>query len=99
MYAGSMDAPRRWANDTALLGALTDLVSELRSRQLAPERPQDGAALRGRSDRLSRTLATHLQYTEETLFPLLRQLKPAAARLLEGMEKSHWPLRISARDL
>lgn len=94
-----MDAPRRSGNDRALLGALTDLVSEFRSRQLDATRPKDSAAVRGGTDRLARTLATHLQYTEETLFPALRRLKPGAATALEGMERSHWPLRSSARDL
>ena len=99
MSPGDVDKTVRSANDEALVNALTEIVSELRTRQLSEAEETRPGARRGGTDRLDRTLATHFRYTEETLFPALRALTPGAAGTLDEMEKSHWPLRESARNL
>lgn len=99
MMARSLDERTRSANNQALLDALTEVVNDLRIRQLTGSPMATRVSLRQGTDRLARTLANHLRYTEETLFPALRELQPGAKGVLDGMESSHWPLRQSARDL
>lgn len=94
-----MDATASPAHDRTLVQALTGIVSDLRSRQLGVSRQEPRESLRGAADRFVGTLADHLRYTEDSLFPALRELTPGADHALEGMEEGHRLLRRHVGDL
>jgi hypothetical protein len=55
--------------------------------------------MHGAADRFVGRLADHFRYTEGSLFPALRELRPGTAPAIEGIEEGHRLLQRSARDL
>lgn len=87
------------SRDRALVDALTAMVCDLRSCQLGAPRRETRGALSGAADRFVGKLADHLRYTEEILFPTLREIEPGASHVIERMKKGHRDLGGHLKDL
>lgn len=94
-----MNAVAGSAHDRTLVQSLTGIISNLRSRQLGGPRNEPQGSLHRAADRFVGELADHLRYTEEALFPALREIKPGTAYGIEEMEESHRLLQRCVRDL
>ena len=82
-----------------LSDALAGILGHLRGHPYGRFFGRPEEALYGEADRFVRRLAEHLRYTEEALFPALREVEPGSACDIEGLEKDHRLLHLYARDL
>jgi hemerythrin-like domain-containing protein len=85
--------------DATLTRSLADVMGHLRSRQYGIVAGHLDAALQGSGDAFIDTLARHLLYEEEVLFPELRRLHPSAAGDLLTLQAEHGRLRELATEL
>lgn len=85
--------------DGTLSDALAGILGRLRGHPYARFMGGPDEALDGETDRFGRRLVEHLRYTEETLFPALREVEPGYACDIERLEKGHRLLHLYARDL
>ena len=85
--------------DGALSDALTGLLGHLRGRPYGRFFGLHEEALDGVAERFIGRLAEHLRFTEETLFPALREVEPRFERDIETLKTDHRLLRVCAQNL
>ena len=79
--------------DAELTQALADVMGHLRKRQYGEVLGHLGDALRGSGDTFIDTLARHLLYEEQVLFPRLRKADPETDREVQALQREHGSLR------
>ncbi len=79
--------------DAQLMQALANVMSHLRKRQYGEVLGHLNDALKGSGDTFIDTLARHLLYEEQVLFPMLRRLDPGTAREVQALQIEHGGLR------
>ena len=85
--------------DAELTRALADVMGHLRKRQYGDVVGHLGDALRGSGDTFIDTLARHLLYEEQVLFPALRRIDPDTARDVQALQAEHGRLRELATEM
>ena len=85
--------------DGQLTEALTEVMGRLRSRQYIQVVGHLGEALQGSGDAFIDTLARHLLYEEQMLFPMLRKHDAETAKEVECLQAEHRRLRELATEL
>lgn len=85
--------------DAELTQALADVMGHLKKRQYGDVIEQLSDALRGSGDVFIDTLARHLLYEEQTLFPSLRKLDSQTAEDVKSLQAEHTHLRELANEL
>lgn len=85
--------------DAELTQALADVMSHLKKRQYGDVLGHLGVALQGSGDAFIDTLARHLLYEEQVLFPAIRNLNPETAEEVQALQAEHRRLRELATDL
>jgi hemerythrin-like domain-containing protein len=86
-------------DDARLTQALADVMGHLRKRQYGLVLGHFEDALRGSADAFIDTLARHLLYEEQVLFPELRKLDAETAKEVGGLQKEHAQLRELAGEM
>lgn len=86
-------------DDAELTRALADVMGHLKKRQYGEVLGHLGDALRGSGDAFIDTLARHLQYEEQVLFPALRNRDAQTASEVQSLLSEHAHLRKMATDL
>ena len=86
-------------DDAELTRALADVMGHLRSRAYAGVLGQLPMALRGSADGFIDTLARHLLYEEQVLFPPLMRIDPETAEAVRSLQAEHRRLRELATEL
>jgi|SRR6185295_13767306 len=85
--------------DAELTRALADVMGHLRKHQYGDVVGHLRDALRGSGDSFIDTLARHLLYEEQVLFPTLRRLDPDTARDVQALQAEHGRLRELATQM
>ena len=85
--------------DAELTRSLIDVMGHLRSGPYGAVAGRVPEALQGCGDVFIDTLARHLLYEEQVLFPELRHLDPGIAPRLRVLQAEHTDLRRLATDL
>lgn len=86
-------------DDAELTRSLVDVMGHLRSRSYGAVAGLVPEALQGSGDAFIDTLARHLLYEEQVLFPELRRLDPGIAPRVRTLQAEHADLRRLATDL
>ena len=85
--------------DAELTRALADVIGHLKKRQYGEVVELLGDALRGSGDAFVDTLARHLLYEEQVLFPVLRKHDAQTAEDVKSLQVEHACLRQLATEL
>jgi hemerythrin-like domain-containing protein len=85
--------------DAELTRALADVMGHLRKRQYGDVVEHLSDALRGSGDAFIDTLARHLLYEEQVLFPSLRTIDSQTAEVVKSLQAEHGHLRELATEL
>jgi hemerythrin-like domain-containing protein len=85
--------------DAELTRALADVMGHLRKRQYGDVLGHLRDALRGSGDTFIDTLARHLLYEEQVLFPALRRIDSDTARDVQALQAEHGRLRELATEM
>ena len=85
-------------DEGSLVEAWVGLMAQLRGHPHGSFPGGPGADLYGGADRFVTRLAAHLRYTEEVLFPALRESEPGSAHEIEGLRQDHRILHHLVRD-
>jgi len=85
--------------DAELTRALTNVMGHLRKRQYSGVVEHLGDALKGSGDTFIDTLARHLLYEEQVLFPMLKKIDPDTARDVQVLQAEHGHLRELATEM
>ncbi len=85
--------------DAALTRSLCEVLAHLRKRQYGEVVGHLGDALRGSGDLFIDTLARHLLYEEQVLFPELRRLDPNKTEDVRALQTEHAHLRELATEM
>jgi hemerythrin-like domain-containing protein len=90
---------RNPVEDTELTRALADVMNHLRKHSYGDALGHLKDALQGTGDAFVDTLARHLLYEEQTLFPEIRRIHPEAGEELRTLQGEHGHLRQLATEL
>jgi len=85
--------------DAELTRALAEVMGDLRKRQYGDVLGHLRDAWRGSGDTFIDTLARHLLYEEQVVFPTLRRLDPDTARDVQALQAEHKGLRELASEM
>src|SRR5579859_1542118 len=85
--------------DAELTRALADVIGHLRKHQYGEVVGYLRSALKGSGDAFIDTLARHLLYEEQVLFPSLRKVDPDTARHVQALQAEHGRLRVLATEM
>jgi hemerythrin-like domain-containing protein len=85
--------------DAELTQALANVMGHLRNRQYGEVLGHWGDALKGSGDTFIDTLARHLLYEEQVLFPMLRRLDPGTTQEIQTLQIEHGSLRALATQM
>jgi hemerythrin-like domain-containing protein len=89
----------RRTHDEALTSDLAGLIGFLRVKPYRAIAQQAEQAVRGSAEHFVATLAEHLLFEEERLFPALRRAAPGKAGAIDRLSEEHQLLRVYAREL
>jgi|SRR5579862_5550447 len=85
--------------DAELTRALADVLGHLRKHQYGDVVGHLRGALNGSGDTFMDTLARHLLYEEQVLFPTLRRMDSDTARDVQALQEEHGRLRNLATEM
>jgi hemerythrin-like domain-containing protein len=91
--------PKNPVEDAELTRCLADVMGHLRRRQYGDVAEHLAGALQGSGNAFIDTLARHLLYEEQVLFPEIRRLDPSSTLDLSALQAEHGRLRQLATEL
>lgn len=86
-------------DDAELTRSLADVMGDLKKRQYGEVLGYLGDALKGSGDAFIDTLARHLLYEEQVLFPALRRIDQQTSEDVKSLQAEHVRLRELATQM